>query len=190
MKRSDPYLLASLRGEDVIRERGISAFPVEPIDIACELDIEVVAKPVREGASGMLLRVGNSYGIVYAGHIDNPGFERFSIAHELGHYFLPGHIDAVLGDSDIHESYAGFESGDRYEVEADHFAAALLMPRQMFSAALRRAGEVSSRSSISPGFAIHPLQRRQFVIPSAHPIRSRSSSAPAAASIIALCRML
>ena len=141
MKRSDPYLLASLRGEDVIRERGISAFPVEPIDIACELDIEVVAKPVREGASGMLLRVGNSYGIVYARHIDNPGFERFSIVHEFGHYFLPGHIDAVLGDSDIHESYAGFESGDRYEVEADHFAAALLMPRQMFSAALRRAGE-------------------------------------------------
>jgi len=72
---------------------------------------------------------------------DNPGFERFSVAHELGHFFLPGHIDAVLADSDIHESHAGFASGDRYELEADHFAAALLMPRQMFSAALRRAGD-------------------------------------------------
>ena len=141
MKRTDPHLQACLQGEDVIRARGISAFPVEPTDIARELDIEVVAKPAGEGVSGMLLRVGNSYGIVYAPRIDNPGFERFSIAHELGHYFLPGHIDAVLGDSDVHVSHAGFGSSDRYELEADHFAAALLMPRQMFSAALRRAGD-------------------------------------------------
>ena len=47
----------------------------------------------------------------------------------------------MLGDSDIHESRAGFGSDDRYELEADHFAAALLMPRQMFSAALRRTGD-------------------------------------------------
>ena len=141
MMRSDPYLLARLQGEQVIRERGISAFPVDPVAIARDLDIEVLMKPVREGVSGMLLRVGNSFGIVYARHIDNPGVERFSIAHELGHYFLPGHVDAVLGDRDTHESHAGFGSGDRYELEADHFAAGLLMPRQMFSTALRRAGE-------------------------------------------------
>jgi len=89
----------------------------------------------------MLMRVGNCYGIAYATHLDNPGFERFSIAHELGHFFLPGHIDAVLGNSDIHESRAGFTSSNHYELEADHFAAALLMPRQMFSAALRRTGD-------------------------------------------------
>ena len=141
MKRGDPYLFASLQGEQVIQERGISAFPVDPLAIARDLDIDVVAKQARSGVSGMLLRVGNSYGIVYARHIDNPGFERFSIAHELAHYFLPGHIDAVLGDSDIHKSRAGFGSDDRYELEADHFAAALLMPRQMFSAALRRTGD-------------------------------------------------
>ena len=141
MKRGDPYLFASLQGEQAVRERGISAFPVDPLAIARDLDIEIVAKQARDGVSGMLLRVGNSFGIVYTRHIDNPGFERFSIAHELGHLFLPGHMDAVLADSDIHESHAGFGSGDRYELEADHFAAALLMPRQMFSAALRRRGD-------------------------------------------------
>jgi hypothetical protein len=141
MKGSDPYLFASLQGEDVIRKSGISTFPVEPIDIARTLEIEVVTKHAGGGASGMLLRVGNSFGIVYAPQVDNAGFERFSIAHELGHYFLPGHIDALLSASDVHKSRAGFGSGDRYELEADHFAAALLMPRQMFSAALRRAGD-------------------------------------------------
>ena len=64
-------------------------------------------------------------------HIDNIGFQNFSVAHELGHYFLPGHIDAVLADGDVHESRAGFASGDRYEMEADHFAATLLMPRSV-----------------------------------------------------------
>jgi IrrE N-terminal-like domain len=91
--------------------------------------------------SGVLVRVGNSYGIAYATQIENAGFQRFSIAHELGHYFLPGHLDAVFGDDNIHESHAGFDSGERYELEADHFAAALLMPREMFSAALRRVGD-------------------------------------------------
>lgn len=141
MRRNDPYFLASLQAEQVVRERGISAFPVEPIIIANELDIEVVAKPANtQGVSGMLMRVGNSYAIAYATHLDNPGFERFSVAHELGHYFLPGHVDAVFDSRGIHELHAGFGSANRYELEADHFAAALLMPRQMFSAALRRAG--------------------------------------------------
>ena len=63
MKRTDPYLQACIHGEDVIRARGISAFPVEPIAIARELDIEVVAKPAGEGVSGMLLRVGDTYGM-------------------------------------------------------------------------------------------------------------------------------
>jgi len=70
MKRSDPYLLASLQGEQVIRERGISAFPVDPVGIARDLDIEVVAKQAHAaGVSGMLMRVGNSYGIAYATHL-------------------------------------------------------------------------------------------------------------------------
>jgi len=68
------------------------------------------------------MRVGSSFGILYATHLANEGFERFSVAHELGHYFLPGHIDAVLaGGGQVHTSRAGFVSDDKYENEADHF---------------------------------------------------------------------
>lgn len=139
MSRNDPYWLATLAAEKVVNERGITALPVDPIALAGDLGIEVMAKPARaQGVSGMLLRVGDTYGIAYATHIDNIGFQNFSVAHELGHYFLPGHIDAVLADGDIHESRAGFASGDRYELEADHFAAGLLMPRSLFTDAMRR----------------------------------------------------
>ena len=97
--------------------------------------------PAATGVSGMLLRVGDHFGIGYATHIDNVGYQNFSLAHELGHYFLEGHVDAVLAHGNRHESHAGFRSDDPYEIEADHFAAALLMPELLFSAAIADAGQ-------------------------------------------------
>lgn len=40
-----------------------------------------------------------------------------------------------------HISRAGFQSADPYELEADYFAASLLMPSRLFTAAQERAGE-------------------------------------------------
>lgn len=95
----------------------------------------------NEGVSGMLVRYGNEFAIAYATHHENEGFENFSVAHELGHYFLPGHIDAVIaGDFGSHASHAGYSSGDKYEAEADRFAAGFLMPRHLFFPALEKAG--------------------------------------------------
>lgn len=142
MSRPDPYAHAIYAAERVVLQCGISVLPVDPFAIARERGIEVTAKPASAaGVSGMLLKLADFYGIAYATHIDNAGFQRFSVAHELGHYFLPGHIEAVLADRDIHESRAGFASGDRYELEADHFAAGLLMPSQLFVPAMRGAGD-------------------------------------------------
>jgi len=87
----------------------------------------------------MLLRHGNAFGILYAADIPNEGFHRFSVAHELGHYFLEGHIDHVLPTDGSHASYAGFSSGDPYEQEADNFAVGLLMPTKPFRNLMGRA---------------------------------------------------
>ena len=53
----------------------------------------------------------------------------------------PGERGWVLAEGDVHESRAGFASGDRYEIEADHFAAALLMPHALFTRAMSTAGD-------------------------------------------------
>ncbi len=79
----------------------------------------------------MLMQKNNNFGIMYATYLDNKGFERFSVAHELGHYFLPGHPEALL-TNDVHSSRAGFTSSERHELEADHFAAGFLMPSFLF----------------------------------------------------------
>lgn len=79
----------------------------------------------------MLLRNGNEFGIIYATYLDNPGFQRFSIAHEIGHLMLPGHCDQILGDCAYHESRAGFKSYDSFELQADFYASGLLMPSHL-----------------------------------------------------------
>lgn len=141
--RRDRLRLAAQKAEKFLKDRGIDDLPIDPIKIAESLDIMVQPKPdTAEGVSGMLLRQGESYGILYATHIDSIGFQNFSIGHELGHYLLDGHVDHVLPDgAAVHESRAGFVSADPYELEADHFAAGLLMPDPMFSRALIRMGD-------------------------------------------------
>ena len=88
---------AAAEANRVIRDRNITKLPVDPMALARDIGIEVQAKPASaRGVSGMLMRVGNEFGIVYATHIDNPGFQNFSVAHELGHYYMPGHDAAVF----------------------------------------------------------------------------------------------
>lgn len=137
MSRPLRFQMAQQRAQSLLRELGISELPVDPEAIAARHDIIVEAKPnTAPGVSGMLLRHGDAFGILYATHIESEGFRRFSIAHELGHYFLDGHIDHVLPDDGLHASHAGFVSGDPYELEADQFAAGLLMPAVLFRRAL------------------------------------------------------
>lgn len=132
--------LAKQRGEAVLVEEKITDLPVDPFAIARTHDIVVQAKPDTEsGVSGMLLRHGNAFGILYASDIPNEGFQRFSVAHELGHYFLDGHIDHVLPNDGVHASHAGFSSGDPYEQEADNFAVGLLMPTKPFKKLMGQA---------------------------------------------------
>ena len=134
-------LLAATEAERLIKDRSIDTLPVDPTAIAESLGILVQPKASSGGVSGMLIRLGNEFGIGYATHIDSDGFRRFSIAHEIGHYCIPGHINAVLAHGDIHESHAGFVSGDPYEREADMFAAALLMPEALIIREMRTLGD-------------------------------------------------
>ncbi len=129
--------MAKQKAEAFLRDEGITTLPVDPFAIAASRDIEVKAKPdTAGGVSGMLLRHGDVFGILYATHITSEGFHRFSVGHELGHYFLDGHIDHILPKDGTHTSHAGFVSADPYELEADQFAAGLLMPATPFKRAL------------------------------------------------------
>ena len=57
---------------------------------------------------------------------------RFSIAHELGHYYLPAHRGLLLRGK-IHNSKAGFLCNNQLEREADSFSGALLPPEDVLN---------------------------------------------------------
>jgi len=144
--------MAKQKGETLVRELGIDSLPVDPFAIAARHNIVVEPKrDAAEGVSGMLLRHGDEFGILYAALVQSEGFQRFSIAHELGHYFLDGHIDHVLPQDGMHASHAGFVSPDPYELEADNFASGLLMPASLFRRALGKheAGFAAVESAAS-----------------------------------------
>ena len=138
----------------VLKENGLTSLPVCPFELAKKHDIAVETKQTSEpGVTGFLMRVGNSFGIYHASHIQNEGFVRFTVAHELGHYFIPGHPEAIFPNGDgTHASRAGTPGDDRYEQEADGFASGLLMPRTLFASEMRE---------LDPGFeAIDALAKR------------------------------
>lgn len=132
--------LARRAGEATAREFGFSRFPIDPFEIAEQAEIYVEPKPPGiEGVSGgIVFHDNNSVGIFYATNIKSEGFRRFTVGHELGHYYLPGHPDEILKLAPLHVSRAGFTQGATpIEIEADHFSAGLLMPRKLVRETLR-----------------------------------------------------
>jgi hypothetical protein len=128
--------VAEAAANALLHQMKIEGLWVDPEAIATSKGITVKAKPdTAVGVSGMLIKVGDDFGIMYATNIPSRGFQRFSISHELGHYCIEGHPEALL-KSGVHQSRAGFVSADPFEQEADHFAAALLMPERAFKRAV------------------------------------------------------
>lgn len=132
---------ARSQGERKARELGIASFPVDPFAIACQEDIQLIPKqPDQVGVSGGIVFSGNNVGIFYSTDIASPGFQRFTVAHELGHYFLPGHPAEIQKSGPAHVSKAGFAGpAIPIEVEADHFASGLLLPTTLVRRSLGNA---------------------------------------------------
>jgi len=118
----------------ILEQYQINKLPVDPRVIAEKERIKV--EPItdtEEGVSGMLIRSREEYCILYATYLGNTSFENFSIAHELGHFFLEGHPDHIFQNGNIHKSAENFTSDNEIERQADIFAASLLMPENLFS---------------------------------------------------------
>lgn len=108
---------------------------IDVVRVADRLGIELMIYDFGEDVSGVLLRDGNKAKIGYA--INNgKRRQRFTIAHELGHYVLNHQRRGVFVDTP--EKYFTFfrdlksSTGEDFqEREANAFAAALLMPREL-----------------------------------------------------------
>lgn len=69
---------------------------------------------------------------------------RFSIAHELGHYYLAAHRAYLMHGGQPHRSSSEFRNNVLVEREADAFASGLLLPTHLFQPVVNEKGELSS----------------------------------------------
>lgn len=121
--------------KDILTTFKCYRLPIDPFILVEQEEIRLVPGQYGEGFDArieyiewhdqyLLFYKDSKYGV-------SEGRLRFSISHELGHYFLPKHRQLLLrGES--HNSVTGFRSVLEREREADEFAATLLMPMELF----------------------------------------------------------
>ncbi len=73
--------------------------------------------------------------IIINSNIDNEGRKNFTIAHELGHYFLNHHLRSDIPIDDVISEDCS--NKDPIEYEADYFATYLLMPEEKITRAFK-----------------------------------------------------
>jgi Zn-dependent peptidase ImmA (M78 family) len=133
--------------ESLLAESHITQPIVDPEKIAARQNIIVRREKFDQDVSGFLLRQPGNPNTIIGINSSQPGKrQRFTLAHELGHFFLHGgqgyqevHIDKAQFTVKMRDD-ASSKGEDREEIEANFFAAELLMPTQFLVRDIRRHG--------------------------------------------------
>jgi Zn-dependent peptidase ImmA (M78 family) len=102
--------------------------PVDPFQIATSLGIKVYTAGLDAKVSGMLIKRRSQDPEIYVNARDSDNRQRFTVAHELGHYLKR----SAAGEEEWEDiDYRGpltSQGTDEAEIYANKFAASLLMP--------------------------------------------------------------
>jgi len=128
-----------VEAQNLLEELGISSLPVLPYEICQRLGIGYQEGPFS-GFDGTLA-VDPKGQFAYIGVnslIKEPGRKNFTCAHELGHYCL--HFDQQKGFICSKDNIETFKNKTPpLELQADKFAAELLMPKFIFQKLVRES---------------------------------------------------
>ena len=157
------------RVEEVLRTHGMEHIPVNPVILAHRLGIQVLnAKFYDSTVVGMIVKEGSNITIL-VNEGDQPYRKRFTIAHEIGHYFLHLTDDGEIVDGDANlfrqarDDQKSITPEARREIQANMFAAALLMPADAVKeqwVSLKSIKKLARRFSVSEssmGFRVDAL---------------------------------
>lgn len=128
--------LARTQAERLIERLRIKKPPVDVKQIAQTLGLQVTEADLGVGVSGLLVTNAKTAHILIQ-ESDPEVRRRFSIGHEIGHYYLRHQFESgehVHVDKGNYISQRGPQAAtgvDPKEIEANQFAACLLMPSKM-----------------------------------------------------------
>ena len=117
---------------DILRECDVNEPPIDVESIAEKHGLMIDFQPLQSDLSGFLFH-DEQHAVIGVNSSHPKVRQRFTIAHELGHFFLhqsdPLHVDRA-----VHAKFRNDlskQGTDLDEIEANLFAAELLMPRMM-----------------------------------------------------------
>lgn len=127
------------RAIKVLEKCGINQLPI-PVDrIASELGAKVAYEPFEGDVSGMLVRGNGSGAVIGVNSAHSNTRQRFTVAHEIAHLLI--HTGRpMFVDSFVRVNWRNGES-NQVEMEANAFAAELLMPRRLIEDQVQQAVE-------------------------------------------------
>ncbi len=129
-------LSAILKAREIVKALFIEdVSDIDIIAIAMERGA-IVKEGTLKGSEGRLSVLGKSGIITVKVDIPEQGKKRFIAAHELGHFELHRLRFPTISCSDI--DFHKWNKDKIYEVEANYFAAELLMPETMFKRRIER----------------------------------------------------
>jgi Zn-dependent peptidase ImmA (M78 family) len=129
-RRADVHRLkttATQEAEAVLGKYWGDSVPVDPARVARKMGIRVEDAYLDADVAGAIQKRGDGDVRIYLNAEDHPNRQRFTCAHEIGHYV--NHDDGDFEYIDYRDETAslGREPDERY---ANAFAAALLMPEK------------------------------------------------------------
>lgn len=147
--------------------------PPVPVEaIAGDLGIQVSKREVENSVSGFLYRnASQRKAVIGVNGSHPPNRQRFTIAHELGHFLLHvGDVAVHIDDPVKHRDERSAKGTDVQEIESNLFAAELLMPIDFLRGDLHRFGTLDLLDEQK----IESLAKRYRVSPHAMAIRLSS----------------
>ena len=169
--------------EQLLKRADVSKPPVPVERIARLLNVEIRYVPFQGDISGMVARE-QGRAVIGVNTVHAISRQRFTIAHEIGHLEL-GHSLEGFGQDGMHidrdfkvklRDGKSSQATDPTEIEANAYAASLLMPRAM----LMQERELSSGFDIEDDRLIQGLASRYKVSPQAMTFRLSNLLIPSA----------
>lgn len=126
------------RAVDLLAEHGITEPPVPVERIAVSRGAQIVGSAAEWSESGFLLRDDKRV-IIGVNSRNSPRRQRFSIAHEIGHWLLHDGQKLIVDQSVMlinKRDHISSQATHIQEIEANQFAAEMLMPKAFIAQAL------------------------------------------------------
>jgi Zn-dependent peptidase ImmA (M78 family) len=131
-----PYV----RARQLLARHGIQSVPTPVEKIAKAMGAQVRFSPFDDDLSGMIY-IKDGVPIIGVNSLHHPLRQRFTIAHELGHLEL--HREMITSEVHVDKAFPvlmrdpkSATGTEKIEIEANQFAAELLMPEALIKQAL------------------------------------------------------